>query len=586
MVKRKKEIILYALFILLASFFTLHSSFSLAFDGDSYLTLWRYLDTVEVQKIYTPFSYFFTDYGPQDSIFALLYKLFGLVPIYFYIVSFLLRYLASLSVFALTTYLSKNRFAGFLSGLLFSVSTAGLETTNWVFNMPSYLAISFLCLFFIIYFYQKKNSTITLQILLWILFIVTIVIQPIRMAFLPVLVIFLEITCFFFERTKTQLKSIATKIFIVLVISFILFAKGSIGNSIGIYGQQNERLSGNWMPQIQKYFSITSEESMSNHPESLLLPIAQIGKIIYPDTMFPERLVPNLQVRVVKVTIFFLFIFAIFLVLCRSALSKISVRSALFAVVSYTILSILIWDFFIRIPQYAIMGANYLAFLLGGMYITFTVLLFAHYKPQRLILFFPSILLIFSFLIPWIRSPLLLQETINRYLIVGSAAFAIFVGMLFTLISKNYYKFLNIGIILLIIVNIVASQKYLGNLAHVREYQTTERIRKSISDAIDFDKSNEPLIFYFESDNKELLYHSLLFGFPVIMAFEKGFWNWNGIAYTESWYEFEDAYKTGQSLKRFSIPPAPVPLDNMYSFKIKDTTVIDTTESMRERLIK
>lgn len=583
-----KGLLIFIFLIFLVSLLVFRNSFNLAFDGDSYLTLWRYLDTVEKQRLYTPFSYLLTDYGPQDASFALQYKIFGLSPIFFYSISFMIRFLASLGILYFIVYLTKNRTAGFLSGLLFSVSATGIETTNWVFNMPSYIAILFLSLLFIVYFKQKESSSITLTICFWALFILTVLIQPIRMAFLPLLFILIEFYFFIVDRKKRGIKGILIQIIICLAITFFVFAKGGIGNSIGIYGSEKERLSGSWIPAITSYFEIVSGSPISKDIKVLFYPIAQIGKVIYPDSMYPKRLIPiiGVEVRTIKVSLFFTVCYLLILIFSKNIFPLITKKQKTFSFITFLVWTLLVWYFFIQRQEYALLGTNYLAFLVGGMFLSLNLLFITAYKDRSKFVAIPLLLMLFSFIIPWFRSPTIIQETINRYLIVGAAATAYFVGMLFAISAKDRHKHLSIGVLILILLNSIASQKYLNSLFSSRSYYKTEQIRSMVPDNSNFGDPNEPLIYFFESDNKDILYHSLLFGFPVIMAFEKGFWYWSNIAYTDSWYEFQDAFETGDSLKRFPVKSGRIPLENMYSFKIENGQLVETTKESRKKLLE
>lgn len=135
--------------IILISLIVLYPSFNLALTGDDYLGLWRYnfYTSGRVGKVWDPISFFLTDYGPQDTFTAIIHYFVGFNSTPYYLFSFLFRLLAAFSFIPLIYYITKNKFAAVFTGLFFSVITTGLETTNWSFNAPSYLAILFLNLF-------------------------------------------------------------------------------------------------------------------------------------------------------------------------------------------------------------------------------------------------------------------------------------------------------------------------------------------------------------------------------------------------------------------------------------------------------
>src|SRR3990172_3396564 len=107
-------------------------------------------------------SKFFGGYGPGTSLnyydpriwisnygfqylTALLFLIFGLNSLPYYITSLLLRILLSFSIFIFL----KDTFGkkeAILAALLFAVSSVGAETTDWVYNMNSYIGISLVLL--------------------------------------------------------------------------------------------------------------------------------------------------------------------------------------------------------------------------------------------------------------------------------------------------------------------------------------------------------------------------------------------------------------------------------------------------------
>ena len=133
-------------FVVLVNLFLFLPSFQLALFGDDWLTLWRYSIYLgpKASGGWNHFTYLFTSYGPQDILMGLLQKVFGYQSIYYYLTSFILRLLAAFSLYPLIMYLTKNKLSAYFSITFFLVTTIGIETTNWVFNMPSYISIVFL----------------------------------------------------------------------------------------------------------------------------------------------------------------------------------------------------------------------------------------------------------------------------------------------------------------------------------------------------------------------------------------------------------------------------------------------------------
>jgi|Napbiome12C3dose_1001474.scaffolds.fasta_scaffold00008_55 hypothetical protein len=220
----KKDIYLFSIFFLL-SLILFYPSFSLALFGDDWLTLWRYFTNLgaNASSQWNHLSYFFTSYGPQDILMGLLHKVYGYNSGYYYLTSYLLRTLAALSLFPLLYYLTKNKLATFFSIGFFLITPIGIETTNWVFNMPSYIAIIFLNIFLYYFFISRLHPN--KLVIAGIFFFLTIISQPIRMHGLLPTILALELFWILQNRKQTILKLVAfrslifTLIFIPAVIS-------------------------------------------------------------------------------------------------------------------------------------------------------------------------------------------------------------------------------------------------------------------------------------------------------------------------------------------------------------------------------
>src|SRR5258708_7024282 len=107
----RKRYIVWALAVLVISYFTLSKVFSLALFGDDFLAIWRfnYLVGPNSQYGYNYLTYLLTPYGAQDSVFGLLYRVFGFNASYYHAVSYLLRLIAAFSLYPLVFYLTKSK---------------------------------------------------------------------------------------------------------------------------------------------------------------------------------------------------------------------------------------------------------------------------------------------------------------------------------------------------------------------------------------------------------------------------------------------------------------------------------------------
>lgn len=137
----KKPNFIYFILIFVAGFFLYRVTFSTSIYGDEWKVFWLGKSVLETKgnilnQQSTDLSYLF-----EIVIFNFFSKLFGYDGAYYYIFSYLCRFLASLSLFWFLRKRNISEFPAFLGTLLFIVSPIGIETTDWVRNFDSYLSI-------------------------------------------------------------------------------------------------------------------------------------------------------------------------------------------------------------------------------------------------------------------------------------------------------------------------------------------------------------------------------------------------------------------------------------------------------------
>ena len=320
----------------------------------------------------------------------------------------------------------------------------------------------------------------------------------------------------------------------------------------------------------------------------LLYPIAQIGNIIFPDIFLPFRrgAIPNSYI------------------LTRNLLPSLIIAVLLIYLTTYKFtknmrryfipatLLVIFWIFFVqyifrmRITNPIMQPSDIQAFINGGLFLIFNGIIFIFATPKfKVYILTMLLLLMLSFIVPWVRFPHVLHETIGRYLIISSVASTGLIIIIFY-VCKNKILFSIFILLPLILINIKSSRIYLSRLAIVRNYHRTEKIRRSVPLIPTLSKKGETTLVYFKADNNEVLYHAIMFGFPVITSYYQNVDNiWN-VAYTQDWNEIIGAYTTGEGLRRFgTIPVKPVPIENIYSFRLDYDHLVDTTAETRGRLL-
>lgn len=231
---------IFVLIILIAAnFLTFHPSLKLGLFGDDWLALFNYQRYLGPNSSgqWNHFTFFLTSYGPQEIVMGLLQKIYGFNSFYYQLTSYLLRLVASFSIYPIVWYLTRNKQSAFFAILFFSVTTVGLETTVWVFNMTSYIAIFFLNLFFFFYLKSHFEQNIKLLILSGFLFGITFILQPIRMHGLLPLIIVMELFWLLQKPSKILIKQFLLRIFLFVCIFIVIFfalSKSPIASSSSV----------------------------------------------------------------------------------------------------------------------------------------------------------------------------------------------------------------------------------------------------------------------------------------------------------------------------------------------------------------
>src|SRR4030043_1048740 len=563
--------------------YLLRPSLNLALFGDDWLTLHRYQFELGPNPVnnWTHLSYFFTSYGPQDIVMGLLQKVVGFNSYYYYLTSFLLRFTSTLSFIPIIFHITKSR-ASTLFGMLFFISTAiGLESTVWVFNMPTYISIIFLNLF--LYYYIKSHEIHKFKFILisTLFYFLAYVSQSIRMTGLLPFVITMEIYFLIANGvTKNSLIYFLKRISIFLCILIYIFVSGNVMSNNSLW---SERFN-------QGFLSITN--SISQGQSSILLyPLITFGSFLLPDFIAPLisfsrriGLILNLQLPV-------LLIFILVMSLILKSSKKKVIKKIYFSIFGlfglWVIISTHIW-YLNKINMTPIFT---LLMVIGGYFLIILGTLFFINKRNHKIQagIFLSIAWTFcSFLLPWFWNPINVIMTTHRYLAVSAVGVTILLSLIISLGKANKNKlFLFILFFPLILIQAKATHLYLRAQEKRHSIVLDTKIWSQIPYIPELGKDNTPLIFFFEGDstNNGILFDVLTFGFPAKLEFKQGVSNYKNAITMDVYSELESAVFDGKSLKRFGLEQKPVGLDRIYAFKlIGEETLINDTEIVRNNL--
>lgn len=559
-------------------FLTLRPSFNLALTGDDYLGLWRYdfyLNGWGGEKL-SNWAYFFTDYGPMDMVTAVIHRYFGFKHQVYYLFAFVLRLAAALSFLWPVYRLTRNRWASLGAAAFFSITTTGLEATDWSFNMPSYVAIAITNTLLGMFVVSRTRHNLWVFLALAGLFTLAIVAQPIRMMFLPLLMIGLEI---YWTLTSLSWKNMflgLSRIGLYSLLTAAILKYTSYGEAVSLRG--NQAIARNYQQVVQ----LVKDK---NYP-TLVSPISQIGRIVLPNDFMYQRIevwgLPRAFRRAVLPA------YGLFLV--GLVIFGVSRRRLVGALLLAAVWTGYVWQTFMQPTGYLLQPFELLTYLWGGYLLVSLGLWWsssATDKNLKLGIVLSLLLLVGGFILFWVRTPGFLHEITGRYLIVPGAGLAWLMAMLLAVKTVPRQK----AVLVLLFGSMLSlhakvSYKYLNHLSEVRGIELTTRLRESVTRPKNYGDPKISQVFYFEGDNPEIIYHAFIFGWPVVSYYQYGGSGaWYNIAPTDNWQEVVSAYQDGESLKRFMPGPyGPVAPENIHAYRLREKVLYDVSEEKRDIL--
>ncbi len=568
--------------ILIVTFAALRKSFGIDFSGDDYLAWFDYFQALRKIDYSSWFSlnFFFSHYGFTDTIHGVMYKVFSENATPFYYLSFFARYLTAISIFGCVFIKTKSKIAAVAAGIFFGIGSAGLETTSWVFNISSYIAIAFLNLMLISCF---KSRYFFVFVFLWL----SIVSAPIRMTWLPLLLISLG---FYKIISNFGVKSIKNLFFILFGCGIVFWSILAIGNSIYIGKNWQDRLRSAWNSKAasnpdEKFSNIIKKDNYS----PLLNPVKQIGAVLVPSdyvTSGYEIIKFEVKWRIaLKLLLFSSLMVFIFWKLTRRKKLTVLFSTGL------AILILIYFKFDIN-STFGYINSIKLSHVwlqIGVLFLFSTIfLVLANIKKENsaILVYIGLVVVIVSVGFFWSRFPTETQDTFHRYLIVPSAGLALVIGGVIGLAKTNRGRIACCLLVLpLLSMHYGSSYKYLDRLAITRNKTLTQNIRSGLPSIKQYGNVNflsHPMVYYFYSEKKDVLYHSIMFGFPAMVAIRDNLDYFPFLVYIESWEELESAVLDGLAVKRFNWPAKPVPVENIYAYEVDGGyNLINKTKEVR-----
>ncbi len=586
------------LIVFLVGLVVFFPTFNLSLYGDDWLVFWRYDSFFPSSQASSGLDYlkhFLTRYGSQDILMGFLRSIYGYASQYYYLTSFILRILAAFSLYPLVFYLTKNKLATLFAMLFFSVTTIGLETTEYISHITSYIGLIFFNLF--LYFFLRSREKNEGKKLFYsgLFFYLTFVIVPIRMTGLLPFIIFIEIFWIVQNFNKRIITEGVSRLFTIFLIFLFINTTGKpfffpshggdtkSDSSIFLLNQTTDSLFN-----IQKQLEDQQFGFLS-------YPIISFGSMFIPDSAIKDfSAIPSqFQLFILTLLVYCLFVtIALAITNCIFVKKSNFYKLILFPTALWSLISSIIY----LANQTAFPNLKFFILLLVGGYVAILGL-YLLYKFYNNHLVSQALLTslswsLASFFMPWFWSPTFLLTTYHRYLIGSAVGISLFLATIISLAkSVKHRKVVLFSFLILLFIHIGTSSTHIRRLLINHNQQNSDKIWAAMPHIPEVGKSMEPLVFYFEGDgtNGAILNDTITFGFPFHMGLQYGISdeNNNPLSMIE-WKDVESAVLDGKSFSPHYKGQIldPISTERVYAFRLQGKdNLINITDITREKLV-
>lgn len=577
--------LLVSLLIIIVSFLTLYPSFNLGLTGDDWLAFYRYAKILGPNSTYNynHLTYFLTPYGAQDILMGFLHKFFGNNATSYYLTSYFLRIIAAFSFYPVVKYLTKNNIASFFAVLFFSVTPVGLDATNWVFNMPSYITIALFNLFLYFFLISRETKKPRELLLSGLFYYLSYVTTPIRMHGSLLFILLIEMFWLIQKRDKATLRKVSLRI--LMIIAIFLFIRYS-GHSQGPYEEVSQRFMLGITTSL-KFFG-------QGRFDFIFYPLIMFGGVFIPDLLIPSFSVNSSTQLLFQIALPAL---VVFVITCLFFIRNLSLKQK--KLTRYLIALSIVWTIIVTLVRKfnpgTLFNSQYIFLLLIGGYLSLLIfhLLWNFSKHIKIVhaIFMATSWTILAFFFAWWWVPQSIFPTTYRYLIVSAVGVSILLSMIISLgKSKKQQIALFSFLLFLSLIHAFSSYSYFNQLKKVRSQELYNNIWSKMPYFPEIKKASRQIVFYFEGvtpDDSTVLYNVITFGFPPHM----------GVLYNiiddakvplvmDSWEEIVSAVKDGKSfIRQYGKAVDPIPVENVYVLKLEGKdNLINLTDEARKKL--
>lgn len=583
---KKNITFLLSIFIILAvSLFIFFPTFNLALFGDDWYTFWRYSHYLGPKSFggYNHLNYLLTPYGTQDIVMGLLRNIYDYNSQFYYLTSLILRLIAAFSLLPVTYYLTKSKLASLFAVLFFSVTPIGFDTTNWVFNMPAFISITFFNLF--IYFFLKfrDSEKPIFLIITVILFYLTHVASLIRMTGLLPFVLLIEIFWLLQKPSIKNLKQTFIRMALFLLIFIFISYTGKLPDQPLFLSSMVGSILGEGVKTIQQLV-------FSGRFDFFFYPISRVGQMIIPDILLSSFLkIYSIKLLVSTLIISFAIYIAIILFLVK-VIKELKIKH--FIKISGLGFFLMLTSIFVYYFNQKTFSPFDTILLLIGFYTILTgVVLLVIIKDIKVRegLFIALSWTILSFIFTWLRAPDTIMPTVHRYLIVSAVGIALLLAMIIS-IGKNLKSQIQLFCLslILLILHLVSTQKYINELLNLHSQEISNKIWSNIP-YIPQVESSYPVVFYLEDEgnNAPILHTALGFCLDCRIAVQYGINDPKKFPIVmDNWQNVISAVTDGKSFAPYGYRLLkPVPINHVYAFRLEGKdNLINMTDQARRKL--
>ncbi len=594
-----KSIILW-LFVLLPILATLvfRKSFNLGLYGDDWqhlYNLWRDFFVYKTKSFFDIKSYL-NPYWPEYLYLGIINHFWGYYPPAYFIASFLMRLFANIALYFFSFELTKSRLAAFLTTVIFLVCAAGLQTTDWVFNMNTFAGLGLLAIAATIYL--KIRPLKTFRSLYWFAFIVlftlALAIVPTRMHGAAPFIVLMEF-CLLFSSGIKKIKLdkyLIVRLFLPILIFYMLIHLRSFGEESYAGGRFNDS------------YKLVQALIQKGFYSFWLYFLAIISHQLLPDNIaFPFK--NNLTWALVfegLLSIFFMGIGTFSITGSKKIIQYLPI-----------VIFNFIWLGFLKVfSKIDVQTSNdiYLAISLGGQILFWMIYFYAigrkKYPEISITLIISIIWAVSLTILHWLFTPYYVIETTGRYMTMGSAGMAIFLATIVGLLIKSSLEtasqkksdskllgsiYLGVPLIILLsflLVNFKTGQDYLDILNQTRNKDLTEKTWNTLVREVPNLDQEGPSVFYFTTDNPLSLQGVLVFGFFMRagMTYRIPVQDLTPLPSTD-YNELLNFVKDGSPLQKVHGRKAiPVPLSRIFAFDFRNGELINITDMVRKNIQK